>query len=157
MCHCIAICFYDSQHSAALWDRCAGAEFECWSVVTVSQCSDSLPGSQTRWAAVPPTIPYYTLPYITIPNHTLHNVLKGGVRIFFDFAKTNELILSCWLSYWMSNQEYINFHHFWPFYGHFWAKFAPKCLLLAIGSPSSPKWVGHWVNMVGHCWTHPGG
>ena len=92
-----------------------------------------------------------------LPPPGLNRVKGGGVRIFFDFAKTNELILSCWLSYWMSNQEYINFHHFWPFYGHFWAKFAPKCLLLAIGSPSSPKWVGHWVNMVGHCWTDPGG
>ena len=70
MCHRIAICFYDSPHSAALWDRCAGAEFECWSVVTVSQCSDSLPGSQTRWAAVPPTIPNHTLLYPTIHYHT---------------------------------------------------------------------------------------
>ena len=23
--------------------------------------------------------------------------------------------------------------------------------------PSHPKWVEHWLNMVEHCWTHPGG
>ena len=42
-----------------------------------------------------------------------HSVLKGGMSdFFFDFAKTNEPILSCW------------------------PKLAPKCRLLAIGSPS---------------------
>ena len=35
--------------------------------------------------------------------------------------------------------------------------FDPKWPYLAIGSPSKPKWVGHWLNMVEHCQTHPGG
>ena len=35
--------------------------------------------------------------------------------------------------------------------------FGPKWPYLAIGSPSKPKWVEHWLNMVEHCQTHPGG
>ena len=37
------------------------------------------------------------------------------------------------------------------------AFFGPKWPYLAIGSPSKPKWVEHWLNMVEHCQTHPGG
>ena len=37
------------------------------------------------------------------------------------------------------------------------ALFGPKWPYLAIGSPSKPKWVEHWLNMVEHCQTHPGG
>ena len=37
------------------------------------------------------------------------------------------------------------------------ALFDPKWPYLAIGSPSKPKWVGHWLNMAEHCQTHPGG
>ena len=35
--------------------------------------------------------------------------------------------------------------------------FGLKWPYLAIGSPSSPKWVEYWVNMVVHCISHPGG
>ena len=37
------------------------------------------------------------------------------------------------------------------------AFFDPKWPYLAIGSPRKPKWVEHWLNMVEHCQTHPGG
>ena len=40
-----------------------------------------------------------------------------------------------------------------PFYG----VFGPKLPYLALGSPSHPKWVEHWLNMVLHCTSHLGG
>ena len=43
------------------------------------------------------------------------------------------------------------------FYGHFMAPIYSKWPYLAIGSPSSPKWVEYWVNRVEHCISHPGG
>ena len=50
----------------------------------------------------------------------LHTALKGwgeggGVRIFFDFAKTNKAISFLWLNRVLSNFVPINFQHFPPF------------------------------------------
>ena len=63
-------CFHSQFASMILSSVCAAVtqvqptESECWSVVTVSQCSDSLPGSQTRWAAM---LPQHYLMYLAIP------------------------------------------------------------------------------------------
>ena len=48
-------------------------------------------------------------------------------------------------------------HILWPFYCHFMAFFGSKWPYWAIGSPSDPKWVEHWLNMVEHCTSHLGG
>ena len=48
-------------------------------------------------------------------------------------------------------------HILWPFYCHFMAFFGSKWPYWAIGSPSDPKWVEHWLNMVEHCISHLGG
>ena len=48
-------------------------------------------------------------------------------------------------------------HILWPFYCYFMAFFGSKWPHWAIGSPSDPKWVEHWLNMVEHCTSHLGG
>ena len=80
-----------------------------------------------------------------------------GVRKMFDFAKTIAFILSLGLDWMMFNLVPIKFQWIWPFLWQKMALFGPKWPFLAIGGPSKPKWVEHWLNIVEHRQTHPGG
>ena len=58
---------------------------------------------------------------------------------------------------WSNVQPWV--HHFspiWPHYGHFGPKNSHIWPYLAIGSPSCPKLVEHWLNMVEHRSPHLG-
>ena len=48
-------------------------------------------------------------------------------------------------------------HILWPFYCYFMAFFGSKWPYWATGSPSDPKWIEHWLNMVEHYTSHLGG
>ena len=56
----------------------------------------------------------------------------------------------------MFNLECTTFLPIWPHYGHFGPKNSHIWPYLAIGSPSCPKLVEHWLNMVEHRSPHLG-
>ena len=76
-----------------------------------------------------------------------------------------------WVEYWLNMIEHCISHPRGsvralsaPRNCQFWAPDQPKNVFfslklpdLVIDSPSSPKWVKYWVNMVEHCISHPGG
>ena len=87
-----------------------------------------------------------------------HYVLRGGVSEKCCNLQ-NPLITSCQLGQVeiCSTLRDLICHILWPFYCHFMAFFDQKWPYLAIGSPSNPKWVEHWLNKVEHCTSHLGG
>ena len=78
------------------------------------------------------------------------------VRTMLQSTKTFDTKLVRYIE-WSNVQPWV--HHIspiWPHYGHFGPKNSHIWPYLAIGSPSCPKLVEHWLNMVEHRSPHLG-
>ena len=78
------------------------------------------------------------------------------VRTMLQSTKTFDTKLVRYIE-WSNVQPCV--HHIspiWPHYGHFGPKNSHIWPYLAIGSPSCPKLVEHWLNMVEHRSPHLG-
>ena len=123
-----------------------------------SECSE--PGCERGMTENEPTSPntrFTSSPKVASPHLRISLCAKLlMVRTMLQSTKTFDTKLVRYIE-WSNVQPCV--HHIspiWPHYGHFGPKNSHIWPYLAIGSPSCPKLVEHWLNMVEHRSPHLG-